>query len=296
MIGSGSSIDPYIITNRADFESVTSGTSSTALKYYALGNDISLGGSLWTPLNVKNISLDGRGFKITGLSVDIVTSVAAQEFAGLFYSPQDSIFKDFIIEGASIKMTYNGTSYWPVVGVVAGRYGSFTDIRCIDCVVTTYSKASLGIVGGIVGSDGICLRCSFTGSVTQDGTAQLNSAAGGIIGSGASTIQYCTVNADVKGMGHVGGIAGEWTAPSTQSGNAVQYCTFEGTVEGVSDGGGIVGKHGSYGYVRNNTSLATSIKRREGVSLLFGRVYGVSGLVARTLNNYARADCEFISV
>ena len=64
--GSGTSGDPYIITNVQQLKEI----KNNRFAYYELGSDIDLSGINWEPIGGFYGSLDGKGHKIINMTVD----------------------------------------------------------------------------------------------------------------------------------------------------------------------------------------------------------------------------------
>jgi len=170
--------------------------------------------------SIFNGSLDGCGFSIVGLYINISPST----YLGLFFGLEDSAcISNLTLLDASI--TGSG---W--VGSLAGFNSGGTVSNChVSCTVKGQSA------GGLIGYNfGTVRSCSGTGTVNGDGS-------GGLIGANDGLISDCYCLALVTGTSSVGGLVGSniW--------GTVTRCYSTGTVVGGNDVGGFVGVEGSYG-------------------------------------------------
>jgi hypothetical protein len=195
MTGTGTALDPYIITTRADLEAVNDHLDA----YYELGADIDLAGGDWSPIGATGWgvdwndtyakftgSFDGGGHKISNMTIDVSTfTVTPVCHAGLFCHLANGIVKGVHLCAASITFGDNGAEW---CGLLAG---------CLH--------------------DGTVEHCSATGAITISAGANTSSRVGGLIGNcGTATIDACRTNVAIvvageegmAGAQSVGGIAG----------------------------------------------------------------------------------------
>ena len=172
-------------------------------KKYVLTQDINLGGENWTPLNVSNVKLDGKGHKITGLKIDS-TDETTKKF-GLF-GTYSGIIENLTLENVDIDVTKyvdpNATegdepaeeteADIDAVGAFIG-YAENTIIK--NCKVTGTIDTGIRNVGGFVGhtKEGKII-------VSRDNTNEATITAnghnvGGFLGCGLGPVKvYNTVN------------------------------------------------------------------------------------------------------
>ena len=234
---------------------------------YALGADIDLAGTTWTPLGASTPftgTLKGNGHVITGLSFsDASNSDTGGNYAGLFRHVQDATIEDIHLEGVSL----SGNKY---VGALAGEVKGATTIRncSAEGTVTANGEQAGLLVGRVTGAGTTFAHCAATGTVVsassnvgglvgyanvaatfEDCDAAVSvsgkgSAVGGFIGkteTAAATFRRCSASGDVSNTSDTtGGFVGQ----SGAAGTAFEKCVAEGTVSGTSTVGGFVGSAG----------------------------------------------------
>jgi len=211
--GDGTEADPYILTDAEHIKLM--GCAPEA--HYELGADIDMAGINHIPIGISDSSfkgvLDGNGYKITNLTVDMPYTDAV----GLFGYMEDAVVKNLLLEDVSI----NGKYY---VGAIAGFLNNNS------------------------GSQRAAIKnCGVTGSIISEHNNSVN--AGGVVGNISNTfpvaIENVYVNADVSiltNSGSAGGIVG------TASGDLeLKESYFTGSVNGSTAGG----LFGVAGYSKN---------------------------------------------
>lgn len=219
MLGSGTSVDPYIIENFTDLDLLGSG-SYTLNKYYELGANIDASptadpgynsGAGWLPRGNFTGSFDGKGYSISSLYIN---------------RPSTSI-----------------------VGFFSNCGGVVKNLTLASCDIT--GAVRTGGICGYANTNLVIENCHVTGSVV--GTNQV----GGIIGEtyqwGAVLVDIlsCSFDGDVTGTTDVGGICGRFIPSHVDS--VIDDCTALGTINLPS--GNHVG--GIAGYFRRNISNCT---------------------------------------
>ena len=213
---------------------------------YALGADIDLAGTTWTPLGASTPftgTLKGNGHVITGLSFsDASNSDTGGNYAGLFRHVQDATIEDIHLEGVSL----SGNKY---VGALAGEVKGATTIRncSAEGTVTANGEQAGLLVGRVTGAGTTFAHCAATGTVVS-----ASSNVGGLVGYAnvAATFEDCDAAVSVSGKGSaVGGFIGKTeTAAAT-----FRRCSASGDVSNTSDTtGGFVGQSGAAGTVFEN--------------------------------------------
>ncbi|MDD2287185.1 MAG: hypothetical protein PHQ11_17510 [Paludibacter sp.] len=248
--GTGTSNDPYVITNQSELQSISNDLSA----YYILGNDIDLSGVTWTPIGSSSNpvvtgfhgNLDGYNHTISNLYLNGTVT----DYIGLF---------SVITAGAQIKnimftdCTVLGKSN---VGLVFGAciMADGVDTQAIILNVDSENCTVIGssyAVGGIAGISRTYADIAYVNCDVSNGTVESTSSntVGGIAGYGAYTnssaaFTGCTANGmHVKASSNnVGGIAGY--GAHTNSSAAFTGCTAEMcTVYATSNyAGGICGR------------------------------------------------------
>lgn len=229
--GTGTLADPFIIRTVSDLEKIGAGSYTneadvilnyTNTSYYKLNNDIDLtdkygeGKLNWTPLPEFRGHLDGDGFSIIGLYIHAPASTGHN---GLF---------TYINSGATVKHLVLDTVYIHVLGQQSDGTGGMT-----------------GSLAGRVNSSSVEHVTVIHATIITEGYR-----VGGLMGGheGATGhVKHVYVEADVTGIGRVGGIVGNIAAHSTSTGpNDFHNIVFIGTVSGIKSDidnrvGGIAG-------------------------------------------------------
>ncbi|MCX5638793.1 MAG: putative Ig domain-containing protein, partial [Planctomycetota bacterium] len=238
-------------------EQVVDGRVFSRNGYYILANNINASGFNFVPIGTESTyfrgTLDGQGFTITGLKIDL----ESQEYVGLFcYTGDKTVIKNLIFSGGYIRGKSN-------VGVIAGDFsGMLINCHSSAAVWGTKLQSSYNI-GGLVGCNykGEIRNCSTFGPATIRGYGDK---AGGIAGENdRGKIYWCWSTAtDVRvydtgtdsTVYDVGGIAGE------NYGEIVEcYSNVSSNIRS-SDyyAGGIAGDNDSTGLIRNCYSNSTT--------------------------------------
>ena len=213
----------------------------------------------WTPIGTSGAPyagiFNGQGYSIQNLLIDTKKS-----YSGLFGSTAGATIKDFCLSGTlNIK---EGTGEHGIVG-----YASGTTIRNVHSTLninTGTANADTKHVGGIAGSlfnSSIVTRCSFSGTLSDEGTNSI----GGIAGYAdqtANTISYCINYGTVQSQGastNTGGILGY----VNHEGFKMSYCANVGAVSGDKEyAGQLVGRQ-----VKKSSTLPTFIYYMEDEAL-----------------------------
>jgi len=233
--GSGTHSDPYLICTPKQLDNVR----HVLDKNFKLNNDIDLtgylapGGEGWMPIGDAGElfagSLNGAGYKITGLWIDR----DGTDFVGLFGITHsgaiiDSLGVEIAIEGVK------GGNY--TGGLVGDSHGNIT-----NCYVSG-NVAGNAPVGGLAGwSGGVVSNCFATGDVYG------NHNVGGLLGVNSNAVTNCYATVDVSGNNDIGGLMG------TNIGTA-SNCFATGNVEGTAYS---VGGFSGYNIGTISTSYAT---------------------------------------
>lgn len=253
MNGSGTIQDPYQITTASELNDMRFNLAA----HYKLMNDIDLTGVSWDPVGTPGApftgSLDGSGYKITGLNIN-----SQGDYVGLFgliewADPAVVRVKDLVIENATV----TGRDY---VGILAGAVrGVFTDQYQIKNVSVSGVCTGRNITGGLVGEafKVYFYRCRSYAAVT----GQL--ATGGFVGRAngqeeqtspyttrvaQSHFQYCYACGNVTNTntqlseGAISGVASATGGFVGQAANSGFYgCFATGNVSGGWRCGGFMG-------------------------------------------------------
>jgi len=246
--GSGTVDKPYIIKAAADLDAVRDDLGA----HYKLDCDIDLTGYLsgggagynkwdvsgWEPIGTSAASftgsLDGEGYKITGLWINRTRS---SEVA-LFGFTNGATIKNIGVEIAAAGVT-GFVSTGGLVGFQDG--GSITN--CYAAGNVDGVKSTGGLVGYL--ENGKISNCYATGNITGTGD-DINDDTGGLVGSQASgSIINCYATGKVIGKRSTGGLVGS-------HGGSIEGCYATGSVTGIGSSsftGGLVGYQGDSGSI-----------------------------------------------
>jgi len=252
--GSGTENDPYIITTAQQLHAVRDDLTA----YYMLGNDVDLTKFLnaeklgWQPIGTKRIngsftgSLDGNGYKITGLWINN----RKNDILGLFGYAKGATIKNLgvelaaagitgrncmggligeqnggIIENCYISGSISGNDY--IGGLIGKQYGTVVNCYTIGSVKGIY------YIGGLVGIGQDIKNCYSKANVSGE------RATGGLIGDGGS-IENCYTTGNISGSEYTGGLIG-WQNNNIYQQNSITNCYTAGSVSGGDYTGGLAG-------------------------------------------------------
>lgn len=243
--------------------------------YYLTGNiDASVtvgwnGGSGFDPVGTFTGTLDGLGYRVTGLFIDRPT----EQYVGLFTwlagtakvanltlsncditgknsvgaiagtavgdAAGDPIIQNCHSSGAIKSGSSTGLNgFGGLIGVTAGSFlfsrTAFVYDSSSFCTVS--SAGTSHRLGGLIGDidHTTVINCFATGTVTGCATCDLIGGLAGQIGD-SSSISYCYSTGNVTGNANVGGFSGRTAA---QTNGTVQKCYATGNVTGVGTGAG----------------------------------------------------------
>ena len=240
--GSGTSADPYLITNESEWEffaqSCYNGTTYSG-KYIKLMNNLTFNkgdASAWasaapansvTPAgqdgdatNPFSGNFDGNGKTISGVYMKVSTHWGG----GLFGCTKNATISNFKLTNSAFVFEAKGWS-----AAVAGENYNKLTVSNVYVDASVYVTASgCGAIGGVVGgleadSDVTVDNCVFAGTI-----AGSTGETGGIIGSGNSNklnVTNCLFIGSVSGKTNVAGIVGGTGA----SGSIIENCISVGT-------------------------------------------------------------------
>ena len=240
--GFGTEALPYIITTADEFallaKVINEQQNGFTEAYYALGENINLGGKVWAPIGLSDETPFSAHFNGNGYTVSNFI-VASNQYAGLFGYVHNATIKnlnvsDFVI---SLSPVNKATDYNMYIGGLAGYIHSKNGISEISGIRVSPSEFNVNAeIGNYLYSGGIAghLFASPRGQ-----TLLYDSFALGEI----------TVKNNV-GYSTVGGIAGKLYT-STNSLSYVTRCYFDGSISSTSvhssRAGGVAGSIDSFG-------------------------------------------------
>lgn len=279
--GSGSSGDPFLISNTTDLQNLYTVGDGVG-KYFLQTNDINLG-TITRPFNCGTTTAyriqyvyDGAGYKIQNgsLTMDYTILYAYPSLFGYLYS--SSLIKN--LKFKNITLTRNGGAGGSGIGVgmIVGNFVDGTISNCVvesDCIVTS-TATDFSWVGGIAGQVGNnsvnILSCENHGKVS---TSHTSDSTGGIVGKGYR-IFNCYNSGLIEGRTYVGGLCGSANA-STYI--VAKYSYNSGIIKGENYVGGCIGVLSS-GKIEQCFSLGSEIVKtvNNPSAINFGRVCGYS--------------------
>jgi hypothetical protein len=138
MTGSGTELDPYIISTPSDLDAVRTNFNA----WYELGNDIDMSGwGNWIPISEGfGGHLDGKGYAIKNLSCQTTGS----DWAGIFYHTWGATIQNLGIANCTIITDENG---W--AGALAGAIFSSIIKNCWSSGSIT--GVDFAVLGGLIG-------------------------------------------------------------------------------------------------------------------------------------------------
>lgn len=202
--GTGTSGDPYQITDCAQLESIDTGLTAD----YVLANDIDCstagslnGGSGWSPIGSGSGfqgTLDGQGHKIN--SLDLSNMPGSTSFEGMFSTlSNNAVVKNLSIINGKIN---GGNNIGMVAGSLSGT-SSFDNVY-VRATVTCHAENCGGMVGSLHNAS---LINNSGADVTVTSSDQ---STGGLVGYIADdgAIQESYADGSVSGALYVGGLVG----------------------------------------------------------------------------------------
>lgn len=254
--GSGTSSDPYLITNVNQLNEVRNYLSTSGV-YFRLENDLDLTSFIsenyplagWQPIGTSSAPFKGVFYgnckTIKGLKINRPN----QDYIGLF----GDVFSGTVTQLMIVNCDINGNT---AVAGVAGRIeGNAQVSQCgvIGKIVGLYA------VGGVVGSESgspsqsyfpLISDCYYNGDITA-GNSSATTSAGGIVGYHfKSGITKCYAAGTIYSSHNVGGICG-WFSNSgnLHPGYLTKCVAANTTLWGSNWTGRITGQYDNYSYV-----------------------------------------------
>jgi PGF-CTERM protein len=255
--GSGTSDDPYQVTNVSQLQCVGNSSSDVQLdKSYELTSDIAASntskwndGAGFRPIGNNDDNdfsgrFNGTGKNITGLMIDR----SSEDRTGLF----DTVENSGTVENVGVVQA-NVTGRNRVGGIAGRNDGTVTDASASGDIDGRDG------VGGLIGyhQGGTVERASATGTVS--GRYFIGGLIGDAVG-GPTTVRRTSATGDVTGNEYVGGLMGA-NGDELTPGGRIESSRAEGTVtasgEDPGELGGLVGS--SYGAVINNSTATGNV-------------------------------------
>lgn len=282
--GDGTAGSPYVVASAEDLRG--------AGLYFVQSGDIDLGGEAWNSIGKLEGTYDGGGYRITGLSAPLFSSVGkggtvknvtvedadinSASTTGIIAAENEGVIENCSTGGkisADIGNCYVG-------GIVGDNDESGRVLSCsCSAVITVTANAEQPSVGGIAGhnySGGTVAYCSSSAEITAE-CSEDYLFAGGVVGNNNGGVSDCSNSGGITAAGgknyvYAGGIAGY-----CDGSGSVTNCSNSGgvTAGGYSQGraGGIVGTN--YGTIRY--SVNSGAVKASGEILYAGGIVGKNG-------------------
>ncbi len=234
--GSGTSTDPYIISNAENLYWITQNSSSWS-SYFSQSDDIDIsasfswdGGKGFLPIGNTTTpfsgNYNGNNRSITGLTI----SRTSTDYIGMFGAVSGATIKNLQLDSVNI----SGNFY---VGSIHGAVYGFSQTNVTNCSSSGTVSGNIR-VGGLIGqSNGNISECSSSATVSANKTA------GGLIGEiygGSVSLSFATGDVTAGQLsstdGYVGGLIGS-------NGGIISQCYATGDVSANFDtdyAGGLV--------------------------------------------------------
>ncbi len=289
--GEGTTDNPYVITTADQLYEIRNYSS----KHFVLCADINLDvpeyntGEGWEPIPWFNGTLDGKGFKITGLYINRPT----EENVGLFgVFSEEAVISNVKLENVNV------TGNYAVGGLVGWNYkGSINNSSVSGNVTGADDVYESDSIGGLVGlNEGDISNSYASGEVTGYWLV------GGLTGDNEGSIKDSYASGNVIGTENVGGLVG-WNF----SNGTINNSHASGKVTGAVEVGGLVGHNSggiSYSYASGEVNGGSKVGGLIGYNLQVvnniyasGKVTGndeVGGLIGHNTgsisNSYASGE------
>jgi len=270
--GAGTSSDPYIIKIADQLTTMRDSLSS----HFRLGEDIDLSHiSDWSPIgsssNPFEGSLDGGGYKITGLTINSTASSRGL-FGEIFNADIDSVWlEDVNISG--------GDRTGALVGNIPS-VGGTAETSNITNSYATGTVSSVGdFTGGLIGF--MSEYNSVSNSYTDVTVVSTGNEAGGFIGEALrSTIEYCYA---------LGNVTGTSTSTDIQVGGFIGYNGERNVINYSFATGNVTSSGGSFD---SNSSTAGGTGGFAGVSGLSTRASTITNSFALGMVTYDGSEAD----
>ena len=275
--GSGTELDPYLITSENDLAFVANQVNTSVTTYtgefFKLTSDLDLGGHKWTPIGDNKSTgffsgtFDGDGHTVYGLNVHTNPDDKNALYGGLFGRVDSGVVKNITVDGAKIvTFKYGGAIVGNLTAKEVAAPAAVINCHAVNCDIRGYQ------IGGVVGrssQSGVTkghltiTGCSAT-NITLDKLTEAdfpsltydakNHFVGGIVGAIGSTIVSGCFATGIKAnlyattFGAVGGIVGVFGADKV-SGDVincgvvgVEFTAYADSNPEKSSIGGLIGK------------------------------------------------------
>ena len=247
--GSGTAVDPYLITNLADLQNfrdwVNDGNTGAGLYFKVTAATIDLASeSPWTPIGSKVDNLyfsgefDGNGVVINNLSL-----AASPDYGGFFSAVDGAVLKNFTLGASSITGLANGAA------VCAYTKGGAMLSNIVNNVSITSTKKASGFVCQSAGAVAF-IDCVNNGAMTVAQNADGKYAAGFIAmynteANTKASFLRCVNNGAIGTLGFSAGFVGINNTSLATGGIEFNCCTNNGAITSAyGNASGFISKNG----------------------------------------------------
>lgn len=268
--GTGTAVDPFIICNPNQLQSLSVHHISNPGVYYQLNQDLDLSSiANFTPIsNITNQftgTFDGQNHTIHNLTINN-NATSHQGLFGYVVGGSASEIRNLRLNRANVRGNAQSGS---VIGYLDA---TARNIHSNNAIIDGFADGTGGLIGRLSGT-GVVNDSSFSGQVTGNG-----SYTGGIVGDsfGGDLVLRCKANGTISGVNIVGGILGR------AAGTPAENSYWQGTVTGSAEVGGLIGKGQLSGGVAKNSYSVGAVT---GTSATGGAMGSVTGTVVASYYN-----------
>ena len=266
--GSGTGVDPYLISDPNELQAIGLDTSHWD-KHFKLVGDLDLTGVAMTVIGNLTTNFTGTFDGDDRTIANLTIHLPATDYVGLFGVVDNTVDPNTIINLSLIDSDITGKNQ---VGGLAGYLKN-------GIIIASYNSGQVSgtsFVGGLVGWNSVgAVRDSYT-----SGQVNGTNAVGGLVGFNNGTVSHCTSTVSVDGTNQVGGLVGynlngmilECYARGAVTGTdsrvgglagindsgTISDCYAIGAVNGFGNVGGLVGRNWKATIIRCFSSGAVS--------------------------------------
>jgi len=230
--GTGTSTNPYLISNATQLGFVNTGACASNSIYFQQINNIDLGGAAltaWTSVNLTG-QYNGNGYSITGLYQTLASG------SGGVFGTLNSGGSISNLTVANVNLSASGNvTMGALVGTIAG--GTVTNCQSSGSISLTALAATGGLIGYISGASTVSYASSSVNISINDSSGTTTSygvqgsAVGGLLGAAATSTATANIsnssasgNISVSNLGtggtlvvQLGALAGSFTTSSSST-------------------------------------------------------------------------------
>ena len=245
--GSGTAVDPYLITNLADLKNfrdwVNDGNDGAGQYFKVTAATIDLASeSPWTPIGSKSGKLYFNG-EFDGNGVVINNFTHTTDYGGLFGAVSNAVLKSFTLGTSSVSGIANAAA-------VCGYTEAGSDVIFSNIVNNVSVSGTSKVAGFTVQLNGNCqfIDCVNNGTIT--GPTGSQRPAGGFVAmyneeeNSVFTFTRCVNNGTIAAGKYSGGLVAYVQKCFTTAEMYFVNCTNNAAINGVGNAGGFIGRAG----------------------------------------------------